>query len=67
MTYPPDWRARMAAERASLANRGNDERADAETAEYHAAAERSGLPGLPRHHGAVLPDWAPERWEVGHG
>lgn len=61
--YPPDWRARMAAERAYLATR-RPEHADAMTAEYHAAADRSGLPQPRRHRGVTLPDGAPERWEV---
>ena len=39
------------------------ERADRMTAEHHAAADRSGLPGVRRHKGNVLPDGAPERWE----
>ena len=62
--YPPDWRARMARERASLARADRSELADAMTVEHHAAADTSGLPGVKRHRGHVLPDWAPERWEV---
>lgn len=42
------------------------ERDDRMRAEHHAAAESSGLPGVKRHRGRVLPDWAPERWEVEH-
>lgn len=35
-----------------------------DTAEHHAATDRSGLPQPPRHRGVTLPDGAPERWEV---
>lgn len=37
---------------------------DRMAAEHHAACDRSGLPDLRWHRGRVLPDNAPDAWEV---